>query len=349
LGGKTLRILNLLLIAVPISIALELLHLSPVLIFAAACISIIPLSGYMGKATEEIAIYVGPRLGGLLNATFGNAAELIITIFALRAGLQDVVKASITGSIIGNLLLVAGLSMFLGGLKHKTQKFNRNAAGMHTSMLVMAVVGLIIPAVFLGGNHGAKAQTLSIGVAVLLMLVYILSLVFSLHTHKDVFRPTQEHNEHSEWSKAKALTVLLVATAFVALESEFLVSGIDPVVKTLGLSELFIGVIIIPIIGNAAEHSTAVMMALKNNMEIGLEIAIGSSTQIALFVAPLLVFLGYFLGNPLDLLFTSYELVAIVMGIVITSVVNMDGRSNWLEGAQLIAAYIIMALAFLIV
>jgi Ca2+:H+ antiporter len=259
------------------------------------------------------------------------------------------VKASITGSIIGNLLLVAGLSMFLGGLKHKTQKFNRNAAGMHTSMLVMAVVGLIIPAVFLGGNHGAKAQTLSIGVAVLLMLVYILSLVFSLHTHKDVFRPTQEHNEHSEWSKAKALTVLLVATAFVALESEFLVSGIDPVVKTLGLSELFIGVIIIPIIGNAAEHSTAVMMALKNNMEIGLEIAIGSSTQIALFVAPLLVFLGYFLGNPLDLLFTSYELVAIVMGIVITSVVNMDGRSNWLEGAQLIAAYIIMALAFLIV
>jgi Ca2+:H+ antiporter len=344
-----LRILNLLLIAVPISIALELLHLSPVLIFAAACISIIPLSGYMGKATEEIAIYVGPRLGGLLNATFGNAAELIITIFALRAGLQDVVKASITGSIIGNLLLVAGLSMFLGGLKHKTQKFNRNAAGMHTSMLVMAVVGLIIPAVFLGGNHGAKAQTLSIGVAVLLMLVYILSLVFSLHTHKDVFRPTQEHNEHSEWSKAKALTVLLVATAFVALESEFLVSGIDPVVKTLGLSELFIGVIIIPIIGNAAEHSTAVMMALKNNMEIGLEIAIGSSTQIALFVAPLLVFLGYFLGNPLDLLFTSYELVAIVMGIVITSVVNMDGRSNWLEGAQLIAAYIIMALAFLIV
>jgi Ca2+:H+ antiporter len=344
-----LRILNLLLIAVPISIALELLHLSPVLIFAAACISIIPLSGYMGKATEEIAIYVGPRLGGLLNATFGNAAELIITIFALRAGLQDVVKASITGSIIGNLLLVAGLSMFLGGLKHKTQKFNRNAAGMHTSMLVMAVVGLIIPAVFLGGNHGAKAQTLSIGVAVLLMLVYILSLVFSLHTHKDVFRPTQEHNEHSEWSKAKALTVLLVATAFIALESEFLVSGIDPVVKTLGLSELFIGVIIIPIIGNAAEHSTAVMMALKNNMEIGLEIAIGSSTQIALFVAPLLVFLGYFLGNPLDLLFTSYELVAIVMGIVITSVVNMDGRSNWLEGAQLIAAYIIMALAFLIV
>ncbi|HZW82463.1 MAG TPA: calcium/proton exchanger [Candidatus Deferrimicrobium sp.] len=344
-----MRILNFLLIAVPISIALELLHLSPVLVFVAACISIIPLSGYMGKATEEIAIYVGPRLGGLLNATFGNAAELIITIFALRAGLQEVVKASITGSIIGNLLLVAGLSMFLGGLKHKTQKFNRNAAGMHTSMLVMAVVGLIIPAVFLGGNHGAKAQTLSIGVAVLLMLVYILSLIFSLHTHKDVFRPTQKHNEHSEWSKAKALTVLLVATAFVALESEFLVSGIDPVVKTLGLSELFIGVIIIPIIGNAAEHSTAVMMALKNNMEIGLEIAIGSSTQIALFVAPLLVFLGFFLGNPLDLLFTSYELVAIVMGIVITSVVNMDGRSNWLEGAQLMAAYIIMALAFLIV
>ncbi len=344
-----MRLLNFLLIAIPVSIALEVLHVSPVLVFVAACISIIPLSGYMGKATEEIAVYIGPRLGGLLNATFGNAAELIITIFALQAGLQEVVKASVTGSIIGNLLLVSGLSMFVGGLKHKTQKFNRNAAGMHTSMLVMAVVGLIIPAVFLGGAHGPKAQTLSLGVAVLLMMVYVLSLIFSLYTHKDVFRPSQEHQVHPEWSKGKALIVLVVATIFVAIESELLVSSIDPVVKTLGLSELFIGVIIIPIIGNAAEHSTAVLMALKNNMEIGLEIAIGSSTQIALFVAPLLVFLGFFTGSPLDLLFTSYELVAIVMGIVITSVVNMDGRSNWLEGAQLMAAYIIMALAFYIV
>jgi len=325
------------------------MHASPVLVFIAACISIIPLSGYMGKATEEIAVYVGPQVGGLLNATFGNAAELIITIFALRAGLHEVVKASITGSIIGNILLVAGLSMFLGGLKHKTQKFNRATAGMHTSMLVMAVMGLIIPAVFFGSTHGPKVQSLSLGVAVLLMLVYLSSLLFSLHTHKDVFRPSQEEDHHSEWSKTKALSVLLIATVFVALESEFLVTSIEPVVKTLGVSELFIGVIIIPIIGNAAEHSTAVIMALKNNMEIGLEIAIGSSTQIALFVAPFLVLLGYFIGQPMDLLFSSFELVAIIMAIVIASVVNMDGRSNWLEGVQLLAAYIIMALAFLIV
>lgn len=344
-----MKFLNILLVAVPVSIILSIGHFSPVLLFVMACISIIPLSGYMGKGTEEIALYVGPRIGGLLNATLGNAAELIITIIALRAGLEEVVKASITGSIIGNILLVLGLSMFVGGVKHKQQKFNRAAAGMHTSMLVMAVTGLLIPAVFLGSKHGPKAVSLSLGVAALLMLVYILSLFFSLHTHKDVFRPSQEHGGEPEWSKLKAVVVLLVATLFVALESEFLVSGIEPVVKTLGVSELFIGVIVIPIIGNAAEHSTALMMALKNKMEISLEIAIGSSTQIALFVAPLLVFIGYFVGQPLDLLFTSYELVVIIMGVVITSVINLDGRSNWLEGAQLLVAYTIMALAFLIV
>jgi len=341
--------LNLLLLAIPISIFLRLSDYSPVFLFVAAGLSIIPLSGYMGKATEEIAIYVGPKVGGLLNATFGNAAELIITIFALRAGLVEVVKASITGSIIGNLLLVLGLSMLLGGFKYKTQKFNRSTAGMHTSMLLMAVTGLIIPAVFLSTHASPAAEPLSLGVAVVLMLVYILSLVFSLHTHKDVFRPSQEHSETPKWSRLKALLILFIATVIVALESEFLVEGIDPVVNTLGISELFIGVIVIPIIGNAAEHSTSILMALKNKMEISLEIAIGSSTQIALFVAPLLVFLGYFMGQPLDLLFTSYELIVIIMGIVITAMISMDGRSNWLEGAQLLAAYAIMALAFLFV
>ncbi len=344
-----MNFLNLLLLAIPISIFLRLSDYSPVFLFVAAGLSIIPLSGYMGKATEEIAIYVGPKVGGLLNATFGNAAELIITIFALRAGLVEVVKASITGSIIGNLLLVLGLSMLLGGFKYKTQKFNRSTAGMHTSMLLMAVTGLIIPAVFLSTHASPAAEPLSLGVAVVLMLVYILSLVFSLHTHKDVFRPSQEHSETPKWSRLKALLILFIATVIVALESEFLVEGIDPVVNTLGISELFIGVIVIPIIGNAAEHSTSILMALKNKMEISLEIAIGSSTQIALFVAPLLVFLGYFMGQPLDLLFTSYELIVIIMGIVITAMISMDGRSNWLEGAQLLAAYAIMALAFLFV
>ena len=344
-----MKFLNLLLLAIPISIFLQLSDYSPVLLFVAAGLSIIPLAGYMGKATEEIAIYVGPRVGGLLNATFGNAAELIITIFAMKAGLVEVVKASITGSIIGNLLLVLGLSMLLGGFKYKSQKFNRAAAGMHTSMLLMAVTGLIIPAVFLSTHSNPAAEPLSLGVASVLMLVYLLSLIFSLHTHKDVFRPSQEHSETPKWSKLKSLLILLIATLFVVLESEFLVKGIDPVVKTLGVSQLFIGVIVIPIIGNAAEHSTSVMMALKNKMEISLEIAIGSSTQIALFVAPLLVFLGYFMGRHLDLLFTSYELIAIIMATVITAMISMDGRSNWLEGAQLLSAYAIMALAFLFV
>ena len=344
-----MKFLNLLLIAIPISLALKLLDYSPVLLFVAAGLSIIPLAGYMGKATEEIAIYVGPRIGGLLNATFGNAAELIITIFALKAGLVEVVKASITGSIIGNLLLVLGLSMLVGGFKYKTQKFNRAAAGMHTSMLLMAVTGLIIPAVFLNTHANPAAEPLSLGDAAVLMLVYLLSLLFSLHTHKDVFRPSQEHSETPTWSKFKALLTLLIATIFVVLESEFLVGGIEPVVQTLGISQLFIGVIVIPIIGNAAEHTTSVIMALKNKMEISLEIAIGSSTQIALFVAPLLVFLGYFMGRPLDFLFTSYELIVIIMATVITAIISMDGRSNWLEGAQLLSAYAIMALAFLFV
>ena len=344
-----MKFLNLLLLAIPVSFFLQLSDYSPVLLFVAAGLSIIPLAGYMGKATEEIAIYVGPRVGGLLNATFGNAAELIITIFALRAGLYEVVKASITGSIIGNLLLVLGLSMLLGGFKYKTQKFNRAAAGMHTSMLLMAVTGLIIPAVFLQSHANPATEPLSLGVAAVLMLVYVLSLIFSLHTHKDVFRPSQEHSETPNWSKLKALLILLFATFIVVIESEFLVAGIEPVVKTLGISELFIGVIVIPIIGNAAEHSTSVMMALRNKMEISLEIAIGSSTQIALFVAPLLIFLGYFIGKPLDLIFTSYELVVIIMATVITAMISMDGRSNWLEGAQLLSAYAIMAIAFLFV
>ncbi|MDP4158742.1 MAG: calcium/proton exchanger [Bacillota bacterium] len=343
-----MKFLNLLLLAIPVSLFLRQWD-SPVLLFVVASLSIIPLSGYMGKATEEIAIYVGPRVGGLLNATFGNAAELIITIFALRAGLVEVVKASITGSIIGNLLLVLGLSMFLGGFKYKTQKFNRAAAGMHTSMLLMAVTGLIIPAVFIHTHTNPSAKPLSLGVAAVLMVVYLMSLIFSLHTHKDVFRPSQEHSESPTWSMPRALITLLIATIFVVLESEFLVGGIEPVVKTLGISELFIGVIVIPIIGNAAEHTTSIIMALKNKMEISLEIAIGSSTQIALFVAPLLVFIGYFIGQPLDFLFTNYELIVIIMATVITAIISMDGRSNWLEGAQLLSAYTIMALAFLFV
>lgn len=344
-----MKFLNICLLAIPISLILRYTNTSPLLLFLLACLSIIPLAGYMGKATEEIAGYLGPNIGGLLNATFGNAAELIITLFALNSGLYDVVKASITGSIVGNLLLVLGLSMLVGGFKFKTQKFNPTAAGMHTSMLLLAVTGLIIPAVFLKIHSNPHTEPVSLGVAVVLILVYLLSLIFSLYTHKDVFRPSQEHSAKPEWSKLKAILILLVATVFVVLESEFLVSSIEPVVKTLGISELFIGVILIPIVGNAAEHTTSVMMALKNKMAISLEIAIGSSTQIALFVAPILIIIGFLIGRPLDLIFTSYELVVIILATLITAVINMDGRSNWLEGAQLLAAYAIMALAFFFV
>ncbi len=348
-----MAVLKFLLLAIPVSILLRLTHVSPVLVFLASGLSIIPLAGFMSRATEEIAIYIGPRAGGLLNATFGNAAELIISIFALRAGLEQVVKASITGSIIGNILLVLGMSMLLGGIKHKEQTFNRAAAGMHTSMLLMAVTGLIIPAVFFGFHSGppllAAAESLSLGVAAVLIVVYLLSLLFSLHTHKDIFRPSETEPEDPSWSKGKALLVLLTATIFLALESELLVSGIEPVVNTLGINELFIGVIVIPLLGNAAEYAASAMMAVKNKMEISIEIAVGASTQIALFMAPVLVFVSFLMGRPLDLLFTGYELVVIIMGMVITGMMSLDGRSNWLEGVYLVSAYVIMAMAFLFV
>lgn len=340
------------LISIPISLIIKFSGSSQVWLFVSSALGIIPLAGYMSKATEELSIYVGPRAGGLLNATLGNAAELIITIFALHAGLDQVVKASITGSIIGNILLVLGASMLFGGLKYKEQTFSRASASMHISMLLMAVTGLIIPAVFFGPQSNPSSQAaeyLSLGVSTVLILVYLLSLLFSLHTHKDIFRPHQEQAEKPEWSKTKALLILLTATAFLALESESLVSGIEPVVKILGINELFIGIIIIPLIGNAAEYAASVAMALKNKMEISIEIAVGASTQIALFMAPLLVFISYMMGHPLDLIFTTYELVVIIIGIVITAMMNLDGRSNWLEGTYLIAAYVIIALAFLFV
>lgn len=338
-----------LLLAVPLSITFKLIRLSAVEVFIISGLAIVPLAGYMSKATEEIAYYIGPRLGGLLNATFGNAAELIITIFALRAGLEQVVKASLTGSIIGNILLVLGMSMFFGGLKYKSQTFNREVAGMHTSMLLMAVTGLIIPAVFFGSHYSPAAEFLSLGVAIVLIAVYILSLIFSLYTHKELFRPDLEDDGTADWSQLKAISILAISTVFLAVESEFLVSSIESVVQTLGISELFIGVIVLPLVGNAAEYAASVNMALKNKMEISIEVAVGASTQIALFVAPLLVLIAFAIGRPLDLLFNSYELIVIIMGIVITGLISLDGRSNWIEGAYLIAAYLIMAMAFLFV
>jgi Ca2+:H+ antiporter len=348
--------LNLLLIFVPIAIVMELMHASPALVFVTSCLAIIPLAGVMGKATEHLAERVGEGIGGLLNATFGNAAELIIAIVALRAGLYDVVKASITGSIIGNILLVFGLSAVLGGAKYSTQKFNKTAASMGTTMLTLAVIGLVIPALFhviAEGKPNVGEQELSLEIAMVLMLTYILSLIFTLKTHKHLY--AGGHGDDADdaigtegWSTAKASTVLLIATAFVAVMSEFLVGAVQATARAWGMTEVFVGVILVAIIGNAAEHSTAILMALKNKMDIAINIAVGSSIQISLFVAPLLVFLSYAIGpRPMDLIFTNFEIVAIALSVFIITTVSQDGESNWMEGVQLLAVYGIFCLAFL--
>jgi Ca2+:H+ antiporter len=352
------NILNVLLIFVPIAIALEyVVHARAEWIFITSCLAIIPLAGLMGKATEHLAEHVGEGIGGLLNATFGNAAELIIAIMALRAGLHDVVKASITGSIIGNILLVFGLSALVGGARYSIQSFNKTAANLGTTMLTLAAIGLVVPAIFhyivVGGEVPVAEQELSLEIAVILMVTYVLSLVFTLKTHKHLYAGGHGGDEADEaigtegWSTSKSLGVLLIATAFVALMSEFLVGAVEATAKSFGMTQVFVGVILVAIIGNAAEHSTAVLMAIKNKMDIAINIAVGSSIQIALFVAPLLVFLSYFIGSqPMDLIFTNFEVLAITLSVAIMALISQDGESNWMEGVQLLAVYGIVGIAF---
>lgn len=319
-------------------------------LFFIAAIAIIPLAGVLGKATEEVADRRGPAIGGLLNATLGNATELIIAIMALRQGYIDIVKASITGSIIGNLLLVLGASLLAGGIKYKQMKFNTQISNMNASMLILAVLGLLVPAVYFHTGHSAKAdmpiiEELSIGVAIVLMCIYIAGLVFSLHTHKDIFHSTDEISD-PEWSERKAIVLLLISTIFIAMESEFLVSTVEHVVKNLGWTEVFIGVIVVAIIGNAAEHGVAVTMAMKNKIDLSLNVSLSSSTQIALFVAPLLVFVSLFMGKHMDLLFRPFEILAIVASVYTVSFMAGDGEFNWFEGVQLLGVYVIMGVVF---
>jgi Ca2+:H+ antiporter len=336
------------LILVPGAIGLEMAHAPAALIFIACAGAIVPLAGLMGLATEELAARTGPTFGGLMNATLGNAAELIIGIFALRAGLIELVKASLTGSIIGNLLLILGLSLFVGGVKHQTQRFNRQAAGMNVALLALAAVGLVVPALF-DFTHPrgdpVALERLSETVAIVLLVVYLLSLLFSLKTHKEMFRPEGTH-EPPKWSLRLAVTALVLSTALVAWLSEILVGVTEETIAALGVSELFLGVIIIPIVGNAAEHGAAVMMAAKNKMDLSFAIAVGSSTQVALFVAPLLLFISLLFGNPMDLAFTTFEVTAVALAVGVVTVISLDGESNWLEGAQLLAVYGILAAAF---
>lgn len=353
-GRLTINPLTLLLIFVPVSIALELFHTNQVWIFITSALAIIPLAGLMGKATEHLSEKLGAGLGGLLNASFGNAAELIIALMALRRGLYDVVKASITGSIIGNVLLVLGLSVLVGGLKFERQSFNRTAACMGATLLTLSAIGLVVPAIFhivVRGTQAAHEQELSFEIGVVLFITYLLSLLFALRTHKHLYAGDAIHSGDEMpgtegWSKIKSVLVLLVSTLFVALMSEFLVGAVEHTAVTFGMTEVFVGVILVAIIGNAAEHSTAVLMASKNQMDLAMNIAIGSSIQIALFVAPVLVFTSYLLGQPMDLLFTTFEVVSVALAVGIVSLISMDGESNWMEGIQLLAVYIILAIAF---
>ncbi|MCX7921435.1 MAG: calcium/proton exchanger [Clostridia bacterium] len=347
-----MKFLKFLLIFIPMSIALELIHANPVWIFASACLAIIPLAGLMGEATEEISVYAGPRVGGFLNATFGNATELIIAFFALKEGLHEVVKASIAGSVIGNILLVLGASMLVGGLKFKTQKFNKSVVEVSSSMLLFAVIGLGIPAIFTHTVNPELLNTsryegLSVAVAVLMFAIYILGLVFSFHTHKDLYRSEHFEVHQAKWSLKKSIGVLVGATVLIAIQSEFLVGSVEPMTKSLGISELFVGIILIPIIGNAAEHSTAIIMAAKNKMDIAIEIAVGSSLQIILFVAPVLIFLSL-LFKPMSIVFNEFELISMIVSVFIANKVAGDGESNWLEGVQLMVVYGIIAIAFLV-
>lgn len=346
-----MKIIRFLLVFVPISIAGEFMGISQTIMFFLSALAIIPLAGLMGEATEEISFYAGPRIGGFLNATFGNATELIIAFFALKAGLFDVVKASIAGSVIGNILLVLGASMLVGGLKFKTQKFNQRAIEVSSSMLLFAVIGLTIPAIFTHTLRpellNTRYENLSIMVAIIMFALYLLSLVFSFYTHKDLYSIDHSDESTSKWSLPKSILVLIGATVLIGIESEFFVSAVEPMTKHMGLSELFVGIILVPIIGNAAEHSTAIVMAYKNKMDVAVEIALGSSLQIILFVTPILIFLSL-LFTPMSIIFNEFELIALVFSVLIANKVANDGESNWMEGIQLIAVYAIIGVSFFI-
>lgn len=359
---KADQVLLLLLVFVPITLVLEyVVHASATTLFLTSAVAIVPLAGIMGKSTEMLAEHVGAGLGGLLNATFGNAAELIIAIFALRAGLHDLVKASLTGSIIGNILLIFGLSALLGGLKFRKQVFNRTAAKLGSTLLLLSAVGLVIPSLlhFLrdGAESGAAAAagagsgSLSLEISVVLIVCYILSLVFALRTHADLYQGTGhaggEAHGAPAWSKGKSFAVLVGAAAVVGWMSEILVGGAEEAAHSLGMTEVFVGVIVVALVGNAAEHSTAVLVALRNKMDLSIQIAVGSSLQIALLIAPLLVFLSYAVGPaPIDLVFSPLEVVAVAVSVLVVGQIADDGQTHWMEGVLLLAVYVVLGLAF---
>lgn len=342
----------LILVGVPLTVAGSLLHWPSVAMFVICSVTVIALSSYMGRATESLAIVVGPRVGGLLNATFGNAVELIISIFALKAGLVGVVLASLTGSVLGNLLLVAGLSFFLGGLKFKRQTFSVHDARHNSGLLIFAVVvAFVIPEIFSMSMNDTKTLNLSIGISIIMIVLYLAGLFFKLVTHRGVYAALEghenvAHEEEPEWEKKKALGILLAATVAVAYVAESLVHTFTAVGEQFGWSELFIGVIIVAIVGNAAEHASAILMAMKNKMDVAVEIAVGSTLQIAMFVAPVLVLISLFFPTPMPLVFTIPELVSMITAVFLAVSISNDGETNWFEGLTLLAAYFIMGIGF---
>jgi Ca2+:H+ antiporter len=356
-----LRPVHYLGIFIPAAVVLELAHASPLLVFSAAALGVIPTAAVMGEATEHLAAQTGPGIGGFLNVTFGNAPELIIAFFALNEGLQEVVKASIVGSVIGNLLLVLGAAMLVGGLPRDKQTFNPTAAGAQSAMLFLALAALILPALFQlihgGGlpavgeeriDFGSELEKLSFGVALVLLASYAAGLVFSLKTHRSLFNPYGEGEEHSDgWTIRRSLVMLGISAVLVGVMSEVLVGSISEASDDVGLSEFFVGVFVVAIVGNAAEHWVAVLVAAKDKMDLAVNIAIGSSAQIALFVAPVLVLLSFVIGpGPMALVFNGYELGGMLFAVLIANLIVQDGESNWFEGVQLLSLYAVLGLVF---
>ncbi|GAC1363430.1 MAG: calcium/proton exchanger [Actinomycetota bacterium] len=336
------------LVAVAVTLAAKAAGLESV-VFVGSVIGIIPLAALIGRATEELAVHSGPRVGGFLNATFANLPELIVSAFLILGGELEVVKLAITGAIIGNLLLVLGAALFFGGLRHPLQHFNAKVAGMHVVSLALAEVGLIMPAIFHQAApraaFGAR-ETISVGVAGILMAIYLASLLFSFRTHKDLLGLPIDEEAIASWTKGRATLLLAGSALATAVLSDLLVGSLKPAVAALGLSKPFVGLVLVPVVGNAAEHAGAIRLAVHNRMDVAIEVAVGSSTQIALFVAPILVFFALMVGKPIDFFFSGFEVAAVGVSTAIVALISLDGRSDWLEGAQLLAAYAIIALTF---
>ena len=347
---------------IPIAVALELLHAGPVLIFATSAIGVIPTAALMGRATEELADRVGPGIGGLLNVTFGNFPELLIAFFALREGLHEVVKASIIGSVLGNVLLVLGAAMLVGGVTRDRQSFNARAARSQATMLLLASVALVMPAVFQlvrGGGlplpgaelvrFSSSVEDLSLTVAIVLLLSYAAGLWFSLVSHRDLFNPPDDEDDYPElWSVKRSVSLLAISGLAVGLMSEILVGSIAETAESVGLTEFFIGAVIVAIVGNAAEHWVAVYVAAKDKMDLAVNIAIGSGAQVALFVGPVLVVLSFFVGpQPLPLVFNGFEVAGILLAVIVASHITSQGESTWFEGLMLLAVYAVVVATFL--